>query len=1061
MRPTRLTMKAFGSYAGKTPVEFENLTGGLYLIVGKTGAGKTTIFDAISFALFGVPSGSERKTEMLHSDFVPLSEDTEVTLDFIHQGREYHVERSLHFSKKRGAEGYGDAKVSAVMSGPEQPAIEGATRVTARCEELLGLNSEQFRRIVMLAQGEFREFLKAGSDKKNEILGRLFDNSEYVRFQNLLASAAKSLEQRRQGYKTEIDTVMGTLFRLPEDLAEDEAEKYLSGHPRLVENLQELVRREDDRLTTLQGESKKLDLEVQELTRREGAAETDNALLDELDAKRAALATLEGQREEFAARKEAYLAAEKALHRVKPRESDAERALALLAQTQGEIEKQEALQEEQSAALKEAQTAAGEDELKKQRAEALSGEAAKLEAALPRYGQAEIKEAEMTETHRKLDEAGKGVGMIEGRLTAIGEALTAIRAELGTLEGCEAESVRLAGERDTAKERFDMISAPEKGVAAQVDAILAEEGALDAEAGTLAKLTIDAAAAEDRHHALYQVFLEGQAGLIALNMEKELANTGKTVCPVCNTPFCRNDAHRFALPAERVPEKAEVDKAEKAARAAEEKRQKKQADIERRKSLLEQRKEGAAEQTRKIAPECSGWGVLTAPGWLSALRGRLEETLSENENACAEAQARCSRRKRLLDEEKAKAAEQETLDKRHGEEKTHCGELEQELRRLSGAVEEIRKQLPFPAEEEAKTALAALTKERGTLLSEIEAHEKALQTAKEALDRTAGGLKTLRDALPEQVRAAEGAKQLLKQALEENGFADMDAVLAALSPIGGADGEQWLLREKEAQDRYAHDLNGTRTRIGELTAQTAGKVRVDLTELKAQLDAARDAHGAAADAVTAQTGLLDGHRNVAEKVSAAKASLAGTDRAFRRISRLADLAVGTNSEGGKLSFDRYVMGAIFREVLEMANRRLNIMTGGRFELIHSVDAGRKNAVAGLEIEVLDVAVGKQRASGSISGGEGFMVSLALALGLSDVVQSHVGGQKLDTLFIDEGFGTLDDGKLDNVISVLQQLTEGNRLVGIISHVDKLEESIPQKLRVTSTEHGSTLALELS
>ncbi|MCR5825038.1 MAG: SMC family ATPase, partial [Oscillospiraceae bacterium] len=171
-------------------------------------------------------------------------------------------------------------------------------------------------------------------------------------------------------------------------------------------------------------------------------------------------------------------------------------------------------------------------------------------------------------------------------------------------------------------------------------------------------------------------------------------------------------------------------------------------------------------------------------------------------------------------------------------------------------------------------------------------------------------------------------------------------------------------------------------------------------------------------------------------------------------------AKGANSEGGKLNFSTFVMGAIFREVLEMANRRLNIMTGGRFELIHSLTVQRKNTKAGLEIEVLDVATGKQRPSASISGGEGFMVSLALALGLSDVVQNHAGGQRLDTLFIDEGFGTLDDGKLDNVISVLQQLTEGNRLVGIISHVDKLEESIPQKFRVYTDKHGSTVKPEL-
>ena len=1061
MRPTRLTMKAFGSYAGETTVDFERLTGGLYLIVGKTGAGKTTIFDAISFALFGVPSGSDRKTEMLHSDYAPLSEDTVVTLDFVHQGRSYHVERSLHFRKKRGTEDYADSTVSALMREPEQPPVEGATRVTDRCVELLGLNSDQFRRIVMLAQGEFREFLKSGSDKKNEILGRLFDNSEYLRFQNLLASVAQKLEQQRKAKKAEIDAVMRNLFRMPEDLAEGEAENYLPGHPRLSENLRALVQREEARLAALQGENEKLDQAVQELTRREGAAETDNALLDELAAKRAELAALEARREEFDARKKAYLAAEKALHRVKPKEDEAARASALLEQTRGEIAKQESVQKEQTAALAAAQAAAEAYEPKKLRAEALSVEAAKAEDALPRYRLAAEKEAETAETGRKLAEAREHAEAIEEQQAALSEALAGVREELAALEGCEAEAVRLSGERDAARERYDAVCAPAEGVADRVAGILSEEGALDRESGTLAQLTREAAGAEERRHALYRAFLEGQAGLIAVNMEKELAETGKTVCPVCGTSFCREDGHRFALPAERVPEKSEVDGAEKAARAAEDARQEKRSELDRRRSLLEQRKEAVAEQTRKLAPECAGWGVLTSPGWLPALRGRLEQALSEKERALAAAQEKCSRRKRLLAEETAKAAEQAGLETARGEERTRCGELEQALRGLTAAAEEIRRQLPYPTEAEAAARLAELREERRRIRAEIDAHEAALRAAKEALDRTAGGLKTLCLALPEQQLAAETAEARLRQAIAENGFADLDSVRSALAPISDADGERWLLREKEAQDAYAHDLADAGRRIGELTAQTAGKTKVDLTGLRAQLEEAAAARRAAAEALTARTGLLDGHRTVAEKVAAAETALAGTDRAYRRISRLADLAVGTNSEGGKLSFDRYVMGAIFREVLEMANRRLNIMTGGRFELIHSVDAGRKNAAAGLEIEVLDVALGRQRASGSISGGEGFMVSLALALGLSDAVQSHAGGQKLDTLFIDEGFGTLDDGKLDNVISVLQQLTEGNRLVGIISPVDKLEESIPQKLRVTGTDRGSTLSLELS
>ena len=148
------------------------------------------------------------------------------------------------------------------------------------------------------------------------------------------------------------------------------------------------------------------------------------------------------------------------------------------------------------------------------------------------------------------------------------------------------------------------------------------------------------------------------------------------------------------------------------------------------------------------------------------------------------------------------------------------------------------------------------------------------------------------------------------------------------------------------------------------------------------------------------------------------------------------------------------MGAVFREILEMANRRLDIMSGGQYELIHKKDADRKNAKAGLEIEVLVTGTGKSRPSSSLSGGEGFYASLALALGLSDVVQMHSGEKKLDALFIDEGFGTLSPDVLDKALEVLGQLSAGDRLVGIISHVDKLEESIPQKIRVTWDDKGS-------
>jgi len=281
MKPVRLEMTAFGSYAEKATVHFGDFGQGLFLISGETGAGKTMIFDAIAFALFGKASGHDREVLRMHCDRVSPSVDTVVKLVFRQNQQEYTVERKLHFSKRRGEDEYNDAKQSATLWEPDKTTVEGQEKVNARCGELLGMNVEQFRKIVMLAQGEFREFLKADSDKKNEILGRLFDNTPYTRYQNLLAGAMNMLAARRGDNVKKLRELISAGF--PEDqVSEEKRLLYNPENPECLANLEKLVGEDRNRLIEMEEQKAGILEKLEKLNKARGAAEGVNRDLADL-----------------------------------------------------------------------------------------------------------------------------------------------------------------------------------------------------------------------------------------------------------------------------------------------------------------------------------------------------------------------------------------------------------------------------------------------------------------------------------------------------------------------------------------------------------------------------------------------------------------------------------------------------------------------------------------------------------------------------------------------------------------------------------------------------------
>ena len=1058
MRPVTLTMKAFVSFAKETTVAFEDFTKGLYLVVGETGSGKTTIFDAIVFALFGTASSKNRTPDMMHSDYVDKSEDTEVKLEFEHGGKRYTVTRTIHFSKKRGTDGeYRKGVLSANLILPEGQPIGGHEAVTKRCEELLGLNVEQFRKIVMLAQGEFREFLAADSGKKSEILGKLFDSSVYVRYQTLLGSTRAALEAKRKQYRDSLDAVMSTTFLPPQ---EDDGFLYHASNPQLLENLDCLIERDTERAAELAERKAAAQKAVDEINTRKGAAESSNRMIDELLGAQEHEEQLSARHGEIEALATQLEQAEKALHKACPARDKHTAARNAVVRTRSEIA---ALREKEAELRGSCETARANvegDADAKERIAAIDAERRRIEESLPRYDALALKEAELDAAEDAVKRTRDKLQSDEARRVACKDELEAAQTELRALSNADADAVRAQAQYGQAQKDAAELHG-EGGVKAGVDALRADEKTLVTEEAKLSALAKQAADAEQTHHSRYQAFVSGQAGVMAAALERELEANGRALCPVCHTEHHAGEAHDFARFVNGTPMQAEVDAAKKQYDRCEQARAAQQSAVERKRAELDSRRDALVVRASKLLPDCADWETLAGDGYLDAAAARFDAAEEETKRNYDDARRKRERKAKLSETCDRLAETLEKLAKEIDDGNAAKSEAEKRSLTLRAEAEGMKSHLPFETRPEAEAKRNALGEEYAALDARVKSHQRALDAAKEAVDTARGELAGKEKLLPEQESAETAARQDYEAVLAANGFAGEDALAAALAPIGSGDGEEWLARQREQITAYRNDCDNTRKRIETLTEQTEDLRYVNLEELKKELGEAGERRDEADRACTEHGKLLDNHKTVRHKASLALSTLSGTERAWRRIDKLADLALGANADGGKLSFERYVMGTIFKEVLEMANRRLDIMSGGRYTLEHITNAKYAYSTAGLEIEVLDVATGRQRPAGSLSGGESFQASLSLALGLSDVVQGHAGGMGLDTIFIDEGFGTLDGGALDSAITVLKQLTEGNRLVGIISHVDKLEESIPQKLRVRKTAHGSELKSKLS
>ncbi|MBR6377541.1 MAG: SMC family ATPase [Oscillospiraceae bacterium] len=1055
MKPIQLELTAFGSYAEPTVVDFGSLDRGLYLITGDTGAGKTTLFDGIVFALYGEASGPDRSPAMMHCDLVDKGVDTVVKLCFSQSGKGFTVTRSIHFPKKRKGEGgFGDPQINATLTGEDLDPVEGASRVTEKCGQLLGLNADQFRRIVMLAQGEFRRFLGANSEEKNEILGKLFDSSAYVYLQRLLEGTRRRLEQERQGEQTRLSLLLEHQLKLPE--GEDPA-RYLPQAPELVPSLGALIRREAETAEALERTLQEQN-EVRDrlLLGRDGAKHL-NDTLDRLEQTRQQKQALEAQTPAMARREALRARAEVALHQALPvlrsmREAGAAREAAALRQQSLSQQLAEAQKAQDNAAQ-----ALEANSWRQERVRELTGQLGTLEGQLGLFDQLGSLEADRKAAAEDLKRQSAALESQQDRQSRLESQRTQNTADLAALEGAELAAERCRSEKEKLEEELAAFDG-EKGYAWWYGHLTQRETQLAQQEAAFQALTEQYRQARQENNQLHDRFILGQAGLLAQRVRERLDRGETTACPVCGRQLC--PAHGPELAA--MPPDTPSEEAVKAADEALQAREREWNDKRDRLAELQQKqaanRENLTARIQALRPECESWEALTAPGFFEGLLEGLRVKTAQAAGAWRAARARLQLRDNLRQAQDRLEEDLTRLRIQVEETRAKTEETRAGLQALEGRRRALTDQLQYESRAQAEARSREIREEIRTCQGRLEQLTQAMQRADQAVASLRGALGAAEQSLTQARRAEAEAAARWQQTAEETGFGDEAAVSAALAPMGNQEGERWLRQEREALTAWRQSLDTCAALTAELESQTQGRARADLEALDRALAEAREACAASEARLREQKQQLEAHQRVLAGVKAHRQALAATEPAWRQLDKLGSLATGTTGQGGKLSFDRYVMGAVFREILEMANQRLDRMSGGRYQLIHKTAADRASAKAGLEIEVLDLSTGKQRPSASLSGGESFYTSLALALGLSDVVQRRAGGRKLEALFIDEGFGTLDDEMLSSALEVLNQLTQGDRLVGIISHVDKLGASIPQKIVVKNSPKGSRLQI---
>lgn len=916
MKPTKLTLSAFGPYADKTVIHLDTLgRSGIYLITGDTGAGKTTIFDGISYALYGKPSGDNRSNNMLRSKYAKADTPTYVELEFVYKGKEYIIRRNPDYERpKARGEGTTTEPAGGHLIFPDsRQTLTKLKEIDEAVEDILGLKREQFAQIAMIAQGDFLRLLLAKTETRRDIFRKIFNTSLFETFQNEMKQRTLDLERA-----------------------------YGEEKRSMLQHVNSVIWEDGDPFGTLIGEAQA------------------NPTCRSLEETIALIERMNGQdKDDLKETQLQYKAVDEDLLDIQSKIGEMNQ----VKRAEENLTKEKGLLEVELPLLSQLESQYKEEEKKKPEIEVANAAITTARNKLPKYDRLEGLKSDLRQLEKKCHQETTEIQTLGKDALERKERIEKEELKLKSLSNAPLEK----SQWETRCSRLSEEKAELQNLQRDLDHLVLQEKELREAQREYQSAAKEYEKRDEAYGSLEKQFLDSQAGLLAGSLVDGEA------CPVCGSKD-------HPLPAQLPEETPSQETLEKEKARVASLRESATGKSEVAGQLL-----GKVEQLQKNLRD-KGEKLLGSADNIPALLSDKIKDAEEEEKSAREA----------LQAAEKKLAEKTELEHHLPKDKEafdQLAEVLEEKRRsllqresrmdaMKPQIREEQKDLPHSGKEEAEAEIRSMEAEKRTMEEALRLAEKAYDDAQRKIDERKAAITTL-----------------------ENQLANREEI-----------DEEAILLEKDDLQAKKVELNKRRS-----TLETR----------------------------------YDGNRRVLEKIGEKREEIANVEEELRWVKALSDTVNGKLSEKGKVMLETYVQMTYFDRIIVRANNRFMRMSDGQYELKRRETTDNKQSQSGLELDVVDHYNGTDRSVASLSGGESFMASLSLALGLSEEIQASAGGVQLDTMFVDEGFGSLDESSLDLAMRSLQDLSDGNRLVGIISHVGELKERIDKQIVVTKMKSGGS------